>query len=194
MTAQIQERELRRVPGELRLEIFHCILQNLGGVRNPSLIDLGAGHCKFSRIAHELGFRVTSLDARRERVPADIAWPFIQQDVRDADLAPYGIVLILGLLYHLPFEDQQRLLSKCRGKTVIVDTHCAQAPLVNCGGYWGRYFQEVNAATAAFANDRSFWMTEQSLRDFFRDMGFEAEKIEPEHAPLRAFWLLRPKS
>ena len=172
-----------------RLEIFKGILEPME--RGP-LVDLGAGHCKFSQIAHDMGFAVTSIDARTDRVPSDLPCPFIQQDVKDADLTPYSIVLILGLLYHLTLEDQVALLAKCAGKTVIVDTHTARSADVNRSGYWGQDWEEVDSPTSSAGNSKSFWHTHASLRSLFADHGFQAEEILPEHAPGRAFWVLKP--
>lgn len=173
-----------------RLMIFEDILRQ---IPPQPLVDLGAGHCKFSRIAYCLGFPVTSIDARSERVPTDIDWPFIQEDIRHTDLHPYGIVCILGLLHHLWIEDQMDLLWKCRGKLVIVDAHCARKDDLHVGYYKGAEFQETNTPTSSWGNEISFWHTEDSLRLLFDRHGFDAEKILPEHAPLRAFWLLRPR-
>ncbi len=179
----------------MRLDIFNKIINQLP--RLP-LVDLGAGHCKFSKIAHDIGFPVTSIDARSDRVPGWVTWPFLQQDVRDADLSLYDIVCILGLFYHLTLDDQIALLRKCQGKIVIIDTHCTD----NCSDratvegfdkkvFEGSHFQEVPSLTSSWGNSTSFWHTEDSLRLFFQTMGFTAEKVLPEHAELRAFWVLR---
>jgi hypothetical protein len=180
-------------PG-IRLRIFAGILTRL---RPAPLVDLGAGHCKFGLVAHAQGFPVTAIDIRTERVPADLPFPFIHQDVRQVDLSPYRIVCILGLLYHLPLLEQIQLLGACRGKVVIVDTHCAGRAEVHITGrrYEGRYFEEkLDDSRASWGNDFSFWHTEPSLRRLFADTGFAAEKILPEHAHLRSFWLLRSAS
>jgi hypothetical protein len=178
----------------IRLRIFAGILNRLGRV---PLVDLGAGHCKFAMIAHAQGFPVTAIDVRTERVPADLPFPFIHQDVRHADLSPYGIVCILGLLYHLPLPEQFQLLGACRGKIVIVDTHCAERAEVHLADrrYEGRYFEEkLDDPRASWGNKLSFWHTEPSLRQMFADLGFKAEKVLPEHVHLRSFWLLRSAS
>lgn len=176
----------------IRLTIFAGILDRLP--RLP-LVDLGAGHCKFALLAHDRGFPVTATDVRTERVPNGLPFPFIRQDVRLADVAPYGIVCVLGLLYHLPLNDQVRLLMACRGKIVIVDTHYAERAEVQLANrYEGRYFQEkLSDPRSSWVNEVSFWHTESSLLRLFSDTGFKAEKVLPEHVPGRSFWLLRSK-
>lgn len=174
-----------------RLEIFDSIIRNLP---RESMVDLGAADCWMSLHAHALGFPVTAIDARTVRLPKEpLPFSFIKQDVRDVDLSPYKIVLILGLLYHLPLDDQIVLLRKCRGKTVIVDTHCANRRDRAIGQYDGTDFVEIEDPRSAFGNAVSFWHTEPSLRRLFANMGFTAHKVLPEHAPNRAFWVLKSK-
>jgi len=185
-----------------RVAIFRSILASLP--RGP-LVDLGAGTCVFSDAADELGFAVTSIDARTERVPLEqLRWPFLQQDIRDVDLAPYATVCVLGLLYHLTLPHQLALLKKCRGKVVIVDTHCADSvdrsttlrwlaglPLIHVDQYVGKLYREPPGVCSSFGNGESFWHTETSLRRLFADHGFAVVKVAgSEFAPLRAFWLL----
>ncbi len=172
-----------------RLDIFERIL---AGLPQLPLVDLGAGHCKFAQIAHGMGFPTTAIDARVERVPLMLPFRFLQQDVREADLAPYGIVCVLGLLYHLPIQEHVRLLRACAGKIVVIDTHTAARAEVELGPYAGCYFAEkLTDPRSAWGNEASFWHTEASLRRLYVDCGFTAEKIPPEHAPGRSFWLLR---
>lgn len=180
---------------QLRLDIFRRILDPLP--REP-LVDLGAGHCKFSRIANEMGFPVASVDARDERVPEDISWPFLQRDVRFFDLRPYRIVCCLGLLYHLELFDQTALLVAASHPgllALIVDTHTSPAVKQTQSDargnlYEGKLFEETPTdPRASVGNDFSFWHTEESLRRLFENYEYKAEKIEPEHVPGRAFWV-----
>jgi hypothetical protein len=159
-----------------RLSVFASILATLP---RGTLADLGAGHCAFSRVAHAAGFAVTSIDARTTRVPPDITWPFRHEDVRTTDLSSFEIIAMLGLLYHLPLDDQIDLLRRCAGKTVIVDTHVAERATVTVGEYAGSYFDEVpegvdlaRVPTASWGNRRSFWHTRESLIRLFERAGF----------------------
>ena len=170
-----------------RLEIFRSIIAPLERV---PMVDLGAGHCRFALLAHDLGFPVTAIDAREERVPAYLPFPFVKQDVRNADLSPYGIVGIIGLLYHLTLDDQIELLNKCRDKTVIVDTHCTHRAELKLDVYEGLDWIELESPRSSVGNVVSFWHTEPSLIRLFSNAGFLVKKILPEHAPNRAFWLL----
>lgn len=171
---------------EPRLEIFARLIDPLPRL---AMVDLGAGHCKFSLVAYRMGFPVTAVDGRNERVPADLPFPFLHQDARTTDLEPYGIVCILGLLYHLTLRDQIHLLRRCAGKIVIVDTETASKDAVCQGGYSGMMWQEMGGPKSSIGNPWSFWHTEESLQKLFTDCGFVAEKRET-HAPGRAFWTL----
>ena len=63
-----------------------------------------------------------------DRLPPEI--PFVQADVRDFDLSGFDVVLVIGLLYHLPLRDQIGLLHRARGKIVVIDTEVFIADLV----------------------------------------------------------------
>ncbi len=130
------------------------------------LVDLGAGHGVFSMLAHAEGWKVTAIDARADRWPADapsdIVWR--QQDVRNVDLEPYDLVLCLGLFYHLTFKDQLRLLKKAT-QPMVIDTHLDHgehrhelSERVDIKGYAGRLYKEPGKVTitASFGNPRSF--------------------------------------
>jgi hypothetical protein len=173
-----------------RMRIFKGALLNLPQGR---IVDLGAGHCIFSQMVHDAGRDVTAVDARETRVPGNIQFPFIQSDVRDIDLDQWGIVLILGLLYHMTLSDQRKLLAKCKGKTLIVDTHTSPTVESVEDGYEGRYYNDYSGEpTSAWGNAVSFWHTEKSLMRIFADYGFSATKLSKNHAPGRAFWRMDP--
>jgi 23S rRNA U2552 (ribose-2'-O)-methylase RlmE/FtsJ len=173
-----------------RMRIFKGALLNLPPGR---IVDLGAGHCIFSQMAHDAGRGITAVDARNVRVPEGIQFPFIHSDVRDIDLGPWDIVLILGLFYHMTIIDQERLLSKCKGKTLIVDTHTSPTADVKDESYEGRYYNDYSGEpTSAWGNEVSFWHTEKSLMQIFADYGFSATKLSKNHAPGRAFWRMDP--
>lgn len=167
-----------------------------------TLVDLGAGHCAFSVIAHNLGFKVTAVDARTVRVPkglpSDIG--FVESNVLNVDLEQYNAICILGLLYHLTLAEQVELLNKCKNKTVIIDTHLIEKPVVETGGYSGKYYREavsekqlIENPRAAFTTLQSFWHTYQSFYKLIEHTGFsELTIIKPEHYPYRTFFVCKP--
>lgn len=179
-----------------RLEVFRVLL---GTMRPGRLLDLGCGHGKFSLIAHELGWDVTAVDARTERMPEVEGINWVRSDVREFEIGEYDCICLLGLLYHLELEDQLALLKKCAGTTTIIDTHVSQRAIVERDGYQGRVFEEVPEATpeqraatptAAWGNETAFWPTEESLMRMLHDSGFHSVfKMEPPHAPYRTFYM-----
>lgn len=195
-----ETKQVEQVKGQpFREVIFAEILKTL----NPgTLVDLGAGHCTFSVIARNLGFKVTAIDARTVRVPKDLPSDigFIESNVLDVDLEQYDIICILGLLYHLTLTEQIQLLQKCKNKTVIIDTHLTAATFVETDGYLGQYYQEAKTEKqllenprAAFTTLQSFWHSYQSFYKLIENSGFsEITIIKPEHYPYRTFFICKP--
>jgi SAM-dependent methyltransferase len=173
-----------------REEVFRIILAPLSPGR---LVDLGAGHGGFARIAHERGWAVTAVDARTERMPMTPGIEWIHADVRDFPLDGFECICMLGLLYHLELADQLGLLRRAAGTLTIIDTHVALEATHEEGGYPGRTFQEdLEAPTASWGNPTSFWPTEDSLVRILHDCGFTAAfKLVPPYREDRTFWVCR---
>jgi SAM-dependent methyltransferase len=198
-----------------RLESFVSIL---GALPAGRLLDLGAGHGAFSRIASAMGWEVTAFDVRSVRFPSDargIRW--VTGDVLDLVVPPgdFDLVLCLGLLYHLELEDQITLLRKLSTTTLLLDTHASTeldpnlnphanwlGEIVEVDGYQGRYYSEVRGVsdsdrkevpTAAWNNARSFWATEESLVAMLHDCGFGTVMTDTfAHTYARSFQLCLP--
>jgi SAM-dependent methyltransferase len=170
--------------GQLRLDIFQRILEPLTPGR---LLDLGAGHGKFSLIARDLGWKVTAVDARTERMPMSEGIDWVQADVRDFDTEGFDCICILGLLYHLELEDQLSLLSRCAPTFTIIDTHVAPRVTHVERGYEGYLFAEqTEATTASWGNPWSFWPTEESLITMLHESGYhEVYPLAPSYEPDR---------
>ena len=111
---------------------------------------------------------------------------FVHCDVRSFDVEPFEIVLLFGLLYHFSIEDQVRLLERCRGKLVLVDTMVCYPDLVarypqdewqsvveQQGEYEGCIYPEKANPMAAVGNRTSFWHTEASYARLFSRCGFD---------------------
>lgn len=177
------------VPGDdigvHRIATFVHILKHVVTPQQRTLVDLGAGHCKFSIWAAKLGYDVTAVDGRTARLPEDLgSIRFVQSDVRAFDPRGYGVVAILGLLYHLDIADQEDLLRRCcHGPPVIVETQVhvpgmvAEDPkpwhaLVERDGYRGVEFPEADNPMASIGNKTSFWHTEASMKLLFERAGF----------------------
>jgi hypothetical protein len=185
--------------------------QLLGDGNGRKLLDLGAGPCQFARRAVRLGWQVTAVDGRTERLPDDLTGiDFIQQDVRTFDVTGYDTIAILGLLYHLPLEDQQKLLASCAGSRVILETQThtvgyvppAAQPWGNevlvIDGLSGVMFPEGTNPMASLDNPTSFWLTHESLLEVIARCGFaSATVVEPAHHSkygTRRFYVLEPKT
>jgi hypothetical protein len=183
-----------KVPGSRRIEIFSRLL---GFFEPGRLIDLGAGHGKFSVAAANAGWDVTAVDARTERNPTAPGVTWVQADVRDVDLGGYDVVGCLGLFYHLTVEDQIDLLARCQGSPLIIDTHLANGlstdPLtgeVERQGYTGRLYHEGTGLRSSWGNPQSFWPTPDSFHRMLGQAGYDLVlAVEPWYLPDRTFFV-----
>ncbi|WP_442577935.1 hypothetical protein ACSBOB_20530 [Mesorhizobium sp. ASY16-5R] len=179
--------------GAHRLRTFVDILDTLKP-ETKTLVDLGAGHCKFSALAAKRGYDVTAVDGRNVRLPPDMgSVRFVESDVRTYDPSGFGVIANLGLFYHLELEAQKGLLSRCTyGAPVILETqvHVPEIlephesrpwhAIVQQGSYEGVLFPENDNPMASIGNPTSFWHTEDSMLRLFADCGFrEVQLVEP---------------
>jgi len=185
--------------GDHRVTVFKALL----GLFPPGrLLDLAAGHGMFSVAAQDMGWRVTAVDARTERMPMTPGIDWIQHDVRTYDVGGFDVIALLGLLYHLELPDQLDLLRRCSGTVTILDTHHSNRPTHVEQGYAGHTFREVAAdrevhlaetATAAWGNLTSFWATQPDLVRMLRDCGFGTVlALVPPNTQDRTFYLCLP--
>jgi hypothetical protein len=199
-----------------RLRTFRAILELLTP-DGRTLVDLGAGPCLFARLAAKRGFGVTAVDVRPpwnvdgSPLPLDHLRDvrFVQADCRQFDVSGFDVVSVVGLLYHLTLSEQIDLLSRCRGRTVIVDTEIfddgamsdsarerIQAPSESLG-YDGIDWLETDDVWSSKGNRLSFWHTVPSLLRMFENTGANSVKIfEPQyrsaHGPRQWYVLNAP--
>lgn len=175
-------------PGVLRVATFRWILREV--IKPPAgakIVDLGAGHCRFSQIASRMGYTPTAVDVRDQRLPENLGdIEFIKSDIRAYDPVGFDVILILGLLYHLTLEDQIGLLSRCpASSTVVIDTQVHIPELVvaaanrdgfadrivDDGPYSGVLYPESDNPMASWGNTHSLWHTEPSLFKLLENSG-----------------------
>lgn len=169
------------------------------------LIDLGAGHGRFSQIAADLAWKVTAVDVRDQRFPDDPSIDWVVSDVREFDgYAGATVVACLGLWYHLTLEDQRNLAAKIAPLPLILDTHVSLpkvlgihslSDMVEIDGSEGRYYDETGfetRATASWGNTQSFWPTAASLERQLYDAGYDViEQMSPPYLVDRTFFVAR---
>lgn len=201
----------------IRIRLFHEALRMFP---TGSLIDLGAGHCKFSLEAHSKGWRVTALDARTERrpeLPDDIRYVHAEVESDAWNPADFDVIVCLGLYYHLDQAAQHALLDRIRGRALVLDTHWATTDgsgwftrtgqltrLSRLGDEDGAWFDEApgrtveqrksSALLASYGNDRSFWATLPSLEHTLRRFGYDVQWVasHPYHGAQRSFIVAIP--
>ncbi len=161
-----------------------------------SIIDIAAGHGKYSIISKEMGFNTLAIDARKDRVPvskfkqAGIA--FKLSNLEDLETIDYDICLLFGIFYHLDLGQQLNLLNKIKSKVTLIHTliyndnskeaftlenetvlgNLQFAVYKEGGGRESRNMASMN-------NYFSIWHTEESLKNMFLNCGFKKfEKIK----------------
>ena len=178
-------------PGDhsIRLEVFRSILEPMKPGR---LLDLATGHGMFAGIAHELGWEVTAVDARTERMPMTAGIEWLQSDLRDYEIGDFDVITMLGMFYHLELKDQLEMLKNCAGTMTILDTHIALRAEITEDGYEGRFYTEVpDTPTSSWGNPTSFWPTEESLIRMLHDSGYRfIFKLTPPPMTLDRTWYL----
>lgn len=176
-----------------RAEILTSLL---AGFTPGKLADLACGTGWFAQIAAGLGWQVTALDARERPWPEDPRITWLHQDVRDAVLDGYDLILCLGLFYHLTPADQLQLLARCSGTPLILDTHVSLTDAVTAGGLSGCWYAEGGDGDplSSSGNPQSFWPSLSSLERLLADAGYgHVEPVEPwYHGADRTFWTCRP--
>jgi SAM-dependent methyltransferase len=193
--------------GALRIALFADLL---GRFPTGRLVDLGAGHGIFARVAADLGWEVTAVDARDERFPADPRVQWVRSDIRaflDQEL-DVDVVACLGLWYHLTLADQRTLAACCAPRPLILDTHVGMpsrddhpahgrqlSDLRTEDGFTGRLYHErgmKTRPTASWGNEYSFWPTLGTLERQLTDAGYDVvEQVSPAVAPDRRFFVAR---
>ncbi len=178
------------------MTVFRDILRPM---RPGRLLDLGAGHGKFSLIAQELGWQVTAVDVRTDRMPMTSGIDWRQGDIRTFDVKGYDCITLLGLLYHLEFDDVRDLLRRCAGTTTILDTHTTTKPTRVDAGYDARPYTEIAdytpdhlaaTTTASWGNPTSWWPTQPALIRLLQDCGYRTILVlDPPTRTDRTFYL-----
>lgn len=204
-------REQTTLYGKHRVEVLRDVLTRVPAGR---FIDLGAGHGILSRLACDLGWTVTSLDARTDRFPADllgrVAFRHASVDSDEWSGSEFDLIGCLGLYYHLTFEMQDRLLARCERRPVFLDTHIGTDDRTEwtsslrgwqtIDGIQGQVFPEPsvdddrkqNHLLASFENADSFWPTVEGLRVHAGRHGYESvyELVHPHAGAQRSCFLL----
>jgi hypothetical protein len=167
------------------------------------LLDLACGNGMYAVAAHQMGWQVMAVDVRTVRMPMTPGITWVEQDIRETDVAGYDVILLMGLLYHLELADQLDLLRRCSGTVTILDTHHSNLPSHLEGGYAGRTYKELPEGreaelaatpTAAWGNVTSFWATQPDLVRMLHDCGFGTIlALVPPNLPNRSFYLCLPR-
>ncbi|MCG8074182.1 MAG: class I SAM-dependent methyltransferase [Candidatus Thiodiazotropha taylori] len=189
--------DIRR--GDYFVEIAMAIFGE--DLRNLAVLDLGCLEGGLSIQFARLDVHVDGVDIRgdsiaKARTAADIlelnSLRFFEGDVLNLPKIElrntYDIILCAGLLYHLDAKDQfpflRSLAERCSG-IIIVDTHISHEAVDVFEGsegliLSGRFIQEGGTSAedrrtamwASWSNNRSFWLTEQSLSNALYTAGF----------------------
>ncbi len=85
---------------------------------NPnSVLDLGCGKCKFSKLFIDRGINVTGVD-KEKRIESKNSLTIIQKDIRDFEFEKkYDLVIGTGIFHFLAKEEASALIKKIKENT-----------------------------------------------------------------------------
>jgi len=193
-----------RFKSPLAAQRMGLFVEALGRFETGRLLDLGAGHGRFSLLAADLGWQVTAVDARDARFPVDDRVRWVREDVRRYEIGDVDVVACLGLWYHLTLDDQITLAKAAYPLPLIIDTHVAVANkrhhaefakaltrMQRTNGLEGRFFTEPEGFEAEFGSPKSFWPTSESLRRQVVQAGYDyVYALYPPTRPDRMFFVV----
>lgn len=178
--------------------------------RPGRVLDLAAGHCKFSIQAAEHakvrnpGY-VYAIDARMERVPDDLPHnvSFQQLNVLTCAWPDVDFIMCLGLFYHLTVDEQEVLLFRLHkaGVPVLLDSHYATERLTwrvaeSGQRYKGAPYIEGTEADlmsrlkASATSTESWWHAQDSLQRILNYTFPNITRLAPDSSHNRCFFLL----
>jgi hypothetical protein len=182
----------------MRSKALGLFRDSLKRIEGETLLDVACGEGLYSFTAANLGYKVSAIDGREDRVPLQqfktqgIA--FKKGLVEEAEFN-YDIVLLSGIFYHLDLTQQLNLLhslSESSCKSLIINTHVVNGSSllewadrfvtkITFNGIEGSIYREgkdrEKRPMASITNYFSFWHTEKSLIDLFNKFGFSISKI-----------------
>lgn len=154
----------------IRLAIFDQLLRPL---RPGHMLDLATGHGLFAQHARDMGWHVTAVDARPERLPESPGIRWVVSDVRDFDVGGYDLIANLGLLYHMDVDSQVELLRRSAPTPMILDTHTGR-PEITRSGFEGEDYHDPGGIRSSWGNEVSFWPTPESLARMLEEAGYRS--------------------
>jgi hypothetical protein len=167
------------------------------------ILDLASLEGIFALEFASHGAQVVAIEGReqnnaRARFAAEVLQlsnvEFVTDDVRNLSENKYGrfdVVLCSGILYHLPGAEGCkfiRTIADVCSRLAIVDTHVAlqeKSSIAWAGRtYYGMAYREhstkdtvatkMSRTCASLDNNESFWLTQPSLMNLLRDVGFSS--------------------
>lgn len=166
-----------------RLAVFRELIGLFESPQN--ILDLGCNTGILSNVCNRLGHRTTGIDRLRAR--QQFCQRFKRGDIFSMSWGPFSLILVCGLLYHLPLDRQQRLAARMAKRYAILDTwRCPDSVAVRQKKFSGLH----RLPTASTFSGPAFVHTESSLRRLFASH----HVIKwPDHRRGRSFFLLAPR-
>ena len=174
-------------------------------LRDKRVLEVGScdGCCTVGLCV--LNARVVAIDARLPNALKTLAKVSLSGFVAEVycfhaeqaeQLGEFDAVFHCGVLYHLERPVDHLLMLGRVSDTVLLDTHTAKPneELIAIDGYQGHWWQEA-ADLWSGMQSRSFWLTEESLRQAVKEAGFSSMEtlrtIDDNPCGPRAIYLLR---
>ena len=94
------------------------IVECMKMLKPNSVLDLGCGKCKFSKLFIDKGIEITGVD-KEKTIESKNNLTFIQEDIRDFEFEKnYDLVVGTGILHFLKKEEVYKIIRKIKKSTL----------------------------------------------------------------------------
>lgn len=141
--------------------------------RGAEVLDIGAGHGVFSALAADRGGRVVAVEPDLRKVRAIEGIRFVG-GFDDAVRGSYDVIAIIDVLYKVPLDEWDALLTRCRerlrpGGMLLLKEHDPTARLKNG---WNRLQERLASLLGLTLGEAFSYETPAQMRERLERLGF----------------------
>lgn len=167
----------------LRLKLSPMIILEKHVPKNGTILDLGCGSgifanilCLASEERNVLGIDLSSkrIETAKRISKENPRLEFMAGDVNSVFYGDFGVITLIDLLHHMPFYEQDKLLSKVNDKLheggLLIIKDLEKWP------YW-KYFFHYIQDTISYKGAKLYFRSAEEMSDLLSSLGFDVETI-----------------